>query len=187
MFKKGDRVRCKSEDRIGTFGDPCSTARNNANGTGPRFWVNWDGVGQAYSTHETMDYWASHLESIDPPKDEPAEALGENPKNAAGQAKPCLSFMPTNVLFEVAKVHRLGAEKYGKGNWCDSIIKNSVYHDAIQRHLAQWFYGEDKDEESGCSHLAHIVACCLIVMDCKARGTVDDDRPKPLPEGWING
>jgi hypothetical protein len=45
------------------------------------------------------------------------------------------------------------------------------------RHLMQWFAGERIDPESGCHHLAHVRACCAIVLDCENVGSLHDDRP----------
>jgi hypothetical protein len=43
--------------------------------------------------------------------------------------------------------------------------------------------GEDLDPESGMDHLAHIMACCAVLLDAKAAGKLNDDRtPGPAPE-----
>jgi hypothetical protein len=39
-----------------------------------------------------------------------------------------------------------------------------------------WFSGEDIDPESGVSHLAHVMACCNIVLDAKEHGKLNDNR-----------
>ena len=102
---------------------------------------------------------------------------GENPKKAHGALKPCLSYMPTSILLAVARVFELGARKYGLRNWRRQPIDASTYYDAMNRHLIAWFEGgEDIDPESGQSHLAHVVACAMIVMDSRNLGTLKDDR-----------
>ena len=69
-----------------------------------------------------------------------------------------------------------GAAKYGRRNWRLSSILATTYVGAIRRHLNAWADGEDLDPDSGKSHLAHIRACCAVVMDAQDCGTMDDDR-----------
>lgn len=100
-----------------------------------------------------------------------------NPKNEAGQAKPCLHFFPSNVLAEVNEVMRSGAEKYGLKNWRATHVNASTYYDSIFRHMVEWYeLGQDADPDSGLSPLAHIVAAAAILLDAKDRGVLIDDR-----------
>lgn len=46
------------------------------------------------------------------------------------------------------------------------------------RHLNAWRDGEDRDPESGFSHIAHIATSCNILMDAAHCGTLQDDRNK---------
>lgn len=123
---------------------------------------------------QLRDYWASL--GLPP---------ASNPKEGAGRLKPRLSDMPTNILFEVGKVNALGADKYGRFNWAESSISASTYYDAILRHLHQWWFGEDTDTESGCHHLAHIIAGAMLLRDGMNRDRFIDDRPPALPDGWL--
>lgn len=107
--------------------------------------------------------------------------MSDNPKEAFGRLKAGLSDMPTNVLFEVGEVNRLGAAKYGRFNWTTTSISASTYYDAILRHLHQWWFGEDTDPESGCHHLAHIIAGAMLLRDGIRRGKFIDDRPPEFP------
>lgn len=101
----------------------------------------------------------------------------ENPKKAMGALKPCLHYVPMNVMLSVARVFELGARKYGLKNWRKQPVDVSTYYSAAYRHLIQFFeHGEDADAESEQHHLAHVVACCLIVMDGLERGALIDDR-----------
>lgn len=113
-----------------------------------------------------------------PTKAEPAPDAGVNPKDAAGQRKPGLSCVPPIALLEEGVVMRLGAAKYGAFNWQETAVRASVYYDAALRHLLSWFAGEDVDPESGVSHLAHVRACCGILIDGAASGKMVDDRPR---------
>ena len=112
----------------------------------------------------------------------------ENPKKACGSLKPSLHYAPMNVMPEVARVFELGARKYGFKNWRKQPIDVSTYYSAAMRHLNEFFENKvDADDESGQSPLAHVIACCMIVLDGLERGELIDDRDraeviKPLSE-----
>ena len=102
----------------------------------------------------------------------------ENPKTRAGAKKPAmLSVIPSASLLHLGEVMKLGAEKYGPFNWRETPVPAETYVDAAMRHLLSWQDGEDLDPESGMSHLAHIMACCAILIDAKENGMLDDNRP----------
>ena len=103
-------------------------------------------------------------------------AKDTNPKTMAGQAKPQMSNVPPIALLHLAAVHRIGAEKYGPFNWRADAVSTSTYYDAIQRHLLEFFDGRTIDE-SGCHQLAHVMACCAIILDAESVGKLVDDRP----------
>ena len=103
----------------------------------------------------------------------------EDPKKQAGDLKDPLHLLPTVAMRQTAHVLALGAAKYGVYNWRESEgVKASTYAAAIMRHLTQFMDGEDVDEESGRSHLAHIMATCSILLDADRVGKLIDDRPK---------
>lgn len=101
-----------------------------------------------------------------------------NPKRAFGITKPSVQFIPPVAILEEATVMALGGEKYGPFNWQDSPVDASTYYSAAMRHLMQWFAGEDRDAQSGASHLAHVRACMGILIDAMASGKLIDDRPQ---------
>ena len=100
-----------------------------------------------------------------------------NPKTAFGVAKPCMEFVSPVSLLHLAEVMRGGAKKYGPFNWREKGVSETTYYSAIHRHLGMWFDGQDMDDESGCNHLAHVMACCAILLDGYAQGNVNHDRP----------
>lgn len=100
-----------------------------------------------------------------------------NPKRAFGVRKPSAQFIPPVALIEESVVMALGAVKYGAFNWQDDPVDATTYYSAAIRHLLQWFSGEDRDQESGASHLAHVRACMAILLDAQASGKLVDDRP----------
>lgn len=101
-----------------------------------------------------------------------------NPKTAYGEAKPKLSDTPTIGIQLLGQVHTNGANKYGRFNWREHQVSSTVYYDAAQRHLMAWFNGETIDPESGLPHLAHVMACCNILLDAEKNGKLNDNRLK---------
>ena len=103
--------------------------------------------------------------------------MNTDPKAAAGDAKTPMQFIPLSSLDQVAHVMKLGSEKYGFLNWrhCDGVEFNT-YKGAMLRHLAAYCDGEDIDPESGQSHIAHIAASCLILLDAEKCGKLIDNR-----------
>jgi hypothetical protein len=107
-----------------------------------------------------------------------------NPKAKFGSAKANFSGVPAIADIALGSVMGGGAYKYGMYNFRDSNIAASTYHDAIKRHMLLWFDGEDNDPTegtipgSGESHLAHVMACCTLLLDAQATGRLDDDRSK---------
>ena len=102
----------------------------------------------------------------------------DNPKTAFGEAKVKLSDTPTIGIQQMGRVFTGGAAKYGRFNWREHQVSSTVYYDAAQRHLMAWFNGEDFDPESGQSHLAHVMACCNIILDAEKHKKLNDNRLK---------
>lgn len=48
-----------------------------------------------------------------------------------------------------------GAQKYAPDNWKKGLDKKEIL-ESTMRHLAALMDGEDKDKESGISHMGHI-------------------------------
>jgi hypothetical protein len=108
------------------------------------------------------------------PPEEPKDAA--NPKDALGASKPSMGLIPVGAMEAVARVMELGAKKYGPYNWRSKAVKKMVYANAALRHLFAWIGGQDKDPESGQSHMAHVAACMLLVLDAETQGKAIDDR-----------
>ena len=101
-----------------------------------------------------------------------------NPKTQYGEAKPKMSDTPTISVKLLGQVHTMGADKYGAFNWREHKVSSTVYYDAAMRHLMAYFDGEDTDPESQLPHLAHIMACCSILLDAEHHQSLNDNRPK---------
>lgn len=100
-----------------------------------------------------------------------------NPKSRAAADKPTFHAIPPSALQELGKAMLDGKNKYGLMNFRESSIAASVYYDAIQRHLQDWWDGEDFAPDSGVHHLGHIMACCACYLDAMVQDTAIDDRP----------
>ena len=113
-----------------------------------------------------------------------------NPKARVGSLKAPLHLVPPALSIGVAYALKDGAAKYGAYNWREEPINVSTYIGAILRHLYAYQDGEDYAEDSGVSHLAHVAACCALLMDSEAYGTLVDDRnygpAAEILEGYLN-
>lgn len=91
--------------------------------------------------------------------------------------KPPMALLSSDALFEIAKVLEFGAIKYDAWNWKGGFKWTRVAS-AVLRHIFQWLRGEDKDPETGLSHLAH--ACCglMFLLDFEVNHLGEDDRYK---------
>jgi len=81
-------------------------------------------------------------------------------KNDSGKLRYDLDSVPATRERVAVLTH--GAQKYGDRNW-EQGIKYSRIYAALQRHLTAFWDGEDMDQESGLSHLAH-ASCELMFL-----------------------
>jgi len=106
----------------------------------------------------------------------PSEDGTGNPKARIGALKVPLHLVPPALSIGAAMALKDGAAKYGPYNWRAEPINISTYIGAIQRHMLAYQDGEDVAEDSGVDHLGHVAACCALLMDSKAHGSLIDDR-----------
>ena len=109
-----------------------------------------------------------------------------DPKGAIGATKTPMHLLMYLVkpCAAVARVLALGAKKYGPFNWRECEVCEETYIGAIGRHLGLHLEGEEADAESRESHLASVIANCLILMDAKDCGTLvryAGAKPQPRP------
>ena len=100
----------------------------------------------------------------------------DNPKTVQGSKKPAMSCVPPVALLHLSHAMKDGEQKYGRMNWREHRVSSSVYYDAAMRHLMAWFDGETHASDSGVHHLAHVMACCAILLDGESMGVLNDDR-----------
>lgn len=90
-------------------------------------------------------------------------------------AKTRFDLIPFEAIGEIADVLEYGANKYEAHNWARGAAW-SRYFSALCRHIFAWWAGEDKDPETGFSHLAHAGCCLLFLMQYERHGWGTDDR-----------
>ncbi len=106
----------------------------------------------------------------------PEPAVNPKELRAALDGKVPLDYLEPVALIAEAHVMKHGADKYGRRNYRDTPMKMSVYVGALLRHTLAWSLGEDIDPESGQPHLAHIRACCAVMLGAIDAGVAVDDR-----------
>lgn len=99
-----------------------------------------------------------------------------NPKTAVGLTKPGTFAIPPSAMIYLGQAMENGRRKYGLLNWREHAVSLSVYSEAIDRHLMAFKDGENVASDSGVHHLAHVMACCAIVLDAMEIGKLNDDR-----------
>ena len=141
-------------------------------------------AGEGVTTYSPVDGGVDHVVFADERK---ATAIMDklfrppypdgNPKTAVGAMKLPLDLVPPVAVQHLAAAFKDGATKYGPFNWRDQQVSSTVYYAAALRHLFAWFDGQDNAEDSGVHHLAHVMACCAIVLDAHSVGMLNDNRP----------
>jgi hypothetical protein len=97
----------------------------------------------------------------------------EGRKDDAGKAP--LSLIPRSALLAEADVLAFGAKKYQRDNWRKGMAYSRLI-DAALRHVLAFADGEDADDETGLSHLAHARCCLAFLIEYEERGLGTDDR-----------
>jgi hypothetical protein len=80
---------------------------------------------------------------------------------------------------QTAAVLKFGAQKYAEHNWRAGFAWSRPLS-AAMRHITAFNAGEDKDPESGLSHLAHAACCIMFLLEFEKTHPHLDDRYKPL-------
>ena len=82
-------------------------------------------------------------------------------KHDEGKYKP--SLVSKDIIKGVAEVRQYGIDKYGdRDNW--KTVGKQRYTDALLRHVIEYASGQENDEESGLSHLAHAACNIMFLM-----------------------
>lgn len=89
-----------------------------------------------------------------------------------------LNLLSTEAMNQTAAVLKFGAQKYAEHNWRNGFVWSRPLA-AAMRHLTAFNDGEDKDPESGLSHLAHAACCIMFLLEFEKTHPELDDRYKP--------
>lgn len=118
-------------------------------------------------------------------KKENFEQLGNGEFLKTDKGKPTFELLPIDLLSDVNKVLQHGAVKYGVNNWRkEEGFKYSRCYNALLRHMLAFWGGEDKDIETGLSHLDHAM-CNLLFLKYHLQTKGADDRP--IWKGGLDG
>lgn len=79
------------------------------------------------------------------------------------------------AIEEIAKVLTFGARKYNADNWRLGMSWRRLIGASL-RHIFAFMRGEDRDPESGLSHLAHAGCCIMFLLEYVLTGNGTDDR-----------
>ncbi len=108
------------------------------------------------------------------------EAIGQSYKKAKtavkhDAGKVDFTYIPNSAMREISKAFMFGAEKYDSENWAKGFKFRRPAAAAL-RHIYAWLSGEDKDPESGITHLAHACCCLIMLIHFQVHKTGTDDR-----------
>lgn len=93
------------------------------------------------------------------------------------QEKPDMSLLSASALFRIAEVMTYGKKKYSAHNWRGGLAFSRLLS-ACLRHIVAYVGGEDKDPETGLSHLAHASCCLMMLLEFETTRPDLDDRYK---------
>lgn len=91
--------------------------------------------------------------------------------------KPGMNLLSREALEQIALVMDFGKEKYAAHNWRKGFVWSRPLSAAL-RHIMAFNDGEDKDPESGLSHLAHAACCIMFLLEFEKTHKDLDDRWK---------
>jgi hypothetical protein len=94
------------------------------------------------------------------------------------QNKLPLNLLSTEAMNQTAAVLAFGAQKYAEHNWRNGFAWSRPLA-AAMRHITAFNDGEDRDPESGLSHLAHAACCIMFLLEFEKTHKHLDDRYKP--------
>ncbi len=84
-----------------------------------------------------------------------------------------MDLLDTTAIEQLAKVLTFGAQKYAPNNWRKGISKCRLIA-AVMRHMFAYLGGQDKDPETGLSHVAHAMCGCMFLLGLEHRTDLDD-------------
>lgn len=86
------------------------------------------------------------------------------------------NLFPFSAAEPIIDVLEFGCIKYDVDNWKKGMAHSRNFN-SLMRHLTAWWEGQDMDEETGLSHLAHAGCRILFLLYNAQEHPEDDDRP----------
>ena len=93
-----------------------------------------------------------------------------------GSKLACFNQIMPETMMELATHFGVGAKKYSAFNWTRGYAW-SLSYSALQRHLNQFWGGEDRDKETGSKHIIAAMWHCFVLAYFMDHNTIKDDRP----------
>jgi hypothetical protein len=106
-----------------------------------------------------------------------------------GDKEARFDLIPARPLWELATLYGRGAQKYAERNW-ESGYEFHLSFSAAMRHAWSWWNGEDRDPETGVSHLVNAAWHLLNLVQLQITHPEHDDRPQrrlplTIPKGAL--
>ena len=128
----------------------------------------------------SIEFAQSCIDRIGTPREvfeKEAEATGAGRKDDTGKAP--YHLLAPEFLDATAQVLAFGAAKYAERNWEKGMDWSRPFS-AMMRHMWAWWRGEEKDPETGMSHLWHASCCVMFLVAYEARRAGTDNRPNKI-------
>ena len=103
--------------------------------------------------------------------------MNEGRKDDTGKTP--LALLPYWLLEGVGQVLDYGQHKYDPWNWRKGMSWSRCFSAAL-RHCFKWWWGEDRDPESGLPHLWHAACCLAFLIQYEQEAIGTDDRPHSM-------
>lgn len=89
------------------------------------------------------------------------------------EGKPRMDLLDAYAIEQMARALEFGLRKYEPHNWRRGIAYSRLLG-SVLRHVFAYLRGEDKDPESGLSHIAHAMTGCMFLLGLEGRDDLDD-------------
>lgn len=93
------------------------------------------------------------------------------------EGKRRFDLIPPDAMAALADLFTIGARKYAERNWERGMAYSKVIA-SLDRHWNDFKAGVDRDPETGCLHITHVVWNAMALLTFKLRGIGIDDRMK---------
>jgi hypothetical protein len=110
-------------------------------------------------------------------KDNKVESEAKDSGDKYDEGKSLVQHIPPEFIVSIGDVIEFGAKKYAINNWKKGILVSKLLGSCL-RHILAFSMGEDKDPESGHSHLAHAATNLSFIMWMIDNKPELDDRSK---------